>query len=245
MHSNTAKLLNDAIREGKSILFEGAQGACLDPDQGIYPYVGSSSAVAGGAAPGAGIGAHHIKQIIGVAKAYLTTTGTARSPLPTEIIKRDADGVILSKDLEEADIDRIREIGGEFGVTVGPRRICWLDIPMLRHGLRVNGATNLAVTHLDALSGLKKIKVGIAYQHPDGTVSKEFTTDPNVLRQVTPIYEEMDGWDEDISGITRFEDLPVNAQKYIKRVAELTGTMISIITVGPDRKQTIWSSVMP
>lgn len=242
---NIAKLLDDAIRDGKTIVFEQAQGAILDMDQGAYPYVGSSSALAGGASAGAGVGPHHIRQVIGVAKAYLTSTGTSRLPLPTEIVKTSLEGREISRDLSDEEIGRLRYIGGEFGVTVGPRRICWLDIPMLRHSLRVNGATNLAVTHLDALRGLRKIKLCVAYDYPDGTRSNEFITDPNILRQIKPVYEEFEGWSEDISEIRRFEDLPANAQKYIKKVAELTGTMISIIAVGPDRKQTIRSSVMP
>jgi len=221
--TNTSLLLNNAHAENKKIFFEGAQGTLLDIDYGTYPYVTSSNPTAGGVCTGTGMGPTTIDDVIGVTKAYLTRVGAG--PFPTEL--KDEWGEFL------------REKGHEYGVTTGrPRRCGWLDIPILKHAVRVNGLTEIALTKIDVLTGVEEIKVCTAYQHGDEVV-EEF---PAYLENKTayePIYESWPGWEEDITGCRSYDELPANAQKYIERIEELVGVPAEIISVGPGRKEAI------
>lgn len=216
-------LLHNAIDEGKSILFEGAQATMLDIDHGTYPFVTSSNCTAGGATTGSGVGPTHIKRVIGVAKAYLTRVG--QGPFPTELL--DETG------------EKLREAGAEYGVTTGRARRCgWYDAPIVRYSANINGLTDLAITKLDVLSCMDEIKICVAYD----CNGVRYTSVPEIearFDQAQPIYETMAGWKEDITGVRRFEDLPARAQAYIKRIEELSGVRVSIVTVGPEREQTI------
>lgn len=220
---DTSVLLNDAIDQGKRVLFEGAQGVMLDIDQGTYPFVTSSNPVAGGVCIGSGVGPTKIHQVIGVAKAYTTRVGDG--PFPTELF--DEIG------------NQIREVGREYGTTTGrPRRVGWFDSVVVRHARRVSGITGLSLNSLDVLTGLKTVKICAAYRY-EGKVIEHYPADLEILAKCEPIYEELPGWTEDISKVRRFEDLPVNAQRYVERIAHLTGIPLSIFSVGPDREQTI------
>jgi adenylosuccinate synthase len=216
-------IISDAIEAGKNILFEGAQATFLDLDFGTYPFVTSSNPVAGGVCTGAGIGPTYIDEIFGVLKAYTSRVGTG--PFPTE--QNNETG------------DTIREFGWEYGTTTGrPRRCGWLDTVMIRYSARVNGLTALAINHVDTIGKLDGIKLCTAYRK-DGEVIRNFPASLKELAKCEPIYEEFDNWTEDISSIRKFEDLPVNAQKYLKRIEELVGVKIGLIGVGKDREQTI------
>ncbi|MFZ5645030.1 MAG: adenylosuccinate synthase [Bacillota bacterium] len=215
--------VDEAIKEGKNILFEGAQGTLLDIDHGTYPYVTSSSPVAAGACLGAGVGPTKINKVIGVAKAYITRVG--EGPFPTEL--NDGTGEYL------------RERGHEFGTTTGrPRRCGWYDAVIARYAARINGLDYLAITKLDVMTGLEKIKVCTGYSYKGESIS-EFPATLKILAQCQPVYEEMPGWREDITAIRKFEDLPVNARKYLNRISELSGVPIALIGVGPGREQTL------
>ncbi len=216
-------LINDAIKEGKSILFEGAQGTLLDLDHGTYPFVTSSHPVAAAACLGTGVGPTKIDKVIGVAKAYITRVG--EGPFPTEL--NDENG------------DYLREKGFEFGTTTGrPRRCGWFDAVIGRYAARVNGLDYLAITKLDVLTGLEKIMVCTGYQL-DGQIINEFPTTLKELSRCKPIYEELPGWQEDITSVRKLEDLPDNARKYLARISELSGVPVAIIGVGPGRDQTM------
>jgi adenylosuccinate synthase len=216
-------IISDAIEEGKNILFEGAQATFLDLDFGTYPFVTSSNPVAGGVCTGAGIGPTYIDEIFGVLKAYTSRVGTG--PFPTE--QNNEIG------------DTIRELGWEYGTTTGrPRRCGWLDTVMIRYSARVNGLTALAINHVDTIGKLDKIKLCTSYRK-DGEVIRNFPASLKELAKCEPIYEEFDNWVEDISSIRKFEDLPANAKKYLKRIEELVGVKIGLIGVGKDREQTI------
>lgn len=218
-------LIGEALEAGESVLCEGAQGLLLDLDHGTYPFVTSSSTIAGGATTGLGFGPKYISRVIGVAKAYTTRVG--EGPFPTEL--RDETG------------DRIREAGNEFGTTTGrPRRCGWLDLPILRYAARVNGLDELALTKLDVLSGLKKLKVAIAYAY-DGARIEYFPAEFGIesLARWRPVYDELPGWEEDISDIRRREDLPEAAQHYVALLEEWAGVPVTFIGVGPDREQAI------
>ncbi len=216
-------LLNRSIGAGKNILFEGAQGSLLDIDHGTYPYVTSSSTVAGGACTGAGIGPRFIDEVVGISKAYVTRVG--EGPFPTEL--HDEMG------------DRLRKAGQEFGSTTGrPRRTGWLDAVALREGVRINGMTGLAITKMDVLNDLEVIKVCTAYSYR-GDLLTDYPHDLDVLAQCQPVYEEVEGWRRDISGVTRVEDLPSQARSYIRKIEELAGCPVVLISVGPRRDQTI------
>ncbi len=218
-------LIGEALEAGESVLCEGAQGLLLDLDHGTYPFVTSSSTIAGGATTGLGFGPKHISRVIGVAKAYTTRVG--EGPFPTEL--RDETG------------DRIREAGNEFGTTTGrPRRCGWLDLPILRYAARVNGLDELALTKLDVLSGLRKLRVAIAYAY-DGAQTEYFPAEfgTESLARWRPVYLEVPGWEEDISDIRRREDLPEAAQEYVARLEEWAGVPVTFIGVGPDREQAI------
>ncbi|WP_139492480.1 adenylosuccinate synthase [Brevibacillus dissolubilis] len=220
--ADTSVVLNDVIDAGNRVLFEGAQGVMLDIDQGTYPYVTSSNPIAGGVTIGSGVGPSKIHQVIGVAKAYTTRVGDG--PFPTEL--HDEVG------------DHIREVGFEYGTTTGrPRRIGWFDSVVVRHARRVSGLTGLAITKLDTLSGLEKLYICTAYKY-NGEVIEEFPANLNILAKCEPVYEEMPGWSEDITGVRDFNDLPENARRYVERITSLTGVPLSIFSVGPDREQT-------
>jgi len=218
-------LIGEALEAGKTVLCEGAQGLLLDLDHGTYPYVTSSSTIAGGATTGLGFGPKHVSRVVGVVKAYTTRVG--KGPFPTELL---------------GDIgDRIREAGNEFGTTTGrPRRCGWLDLPIVRYAVRINGLDELALTKLDVLSGLDELKVAVAYERGDERV-EHFPAEFGVesLAEWTPVYEKLPGWDEDITGVRRREDLPQTAQAYVSRVEEWTGVPVTFIGVGPEREQAI------
>ena len=221
--TNVSVMLAEAVRQGKNILFEGAQGTHLDIDHGTYPYVTSSNPVAGGACTGAGIGPTQLHHVLGIVKAYTTRVGSG--PFPTECL--DAVG------------DHLVECGVEFGSTTGRRRRCgWLDAVVLKDSARLNGLTGLAVTKLDVLTGVNPVKICVAYDA--GGVRKE--TIPATIQELSrcrPIFEEMPGWTDDIRGVRRYRDLPAATQNYLTRVEELVGVPIQIVSVGPDREETM------
>ncbi|NLO88743.1 MAG: adenylosuccinate synthase [Clostridia bacterium] len=220
---DTSLLIYEAVKSDKNVLFEGAQGTLLDIDHGTYPYVTCSQPVSGGAATGAGIGPNYIDKIVGVAKAYTTRVG--EGPFPTELT--DEIG------------DYIREKGHEFGTTTGrPRRCGWLDGVVLKYAARINGLTSIAITKLDVLSSLPVVKICTGYKL-DGKYIENFPHNLGELLRCEPVYEELPGWEEDIGGARKIEDLPPNAQRYVRRIQEITGLKISLIAVGPAREQTI------
>lgn len=221
--ADTSVIIHDALDAGKNVLFEGAQGTLLDLDHGTFPYVTSSHPVAGAACIGAGVGPTDISKVIGVVKAYTTRVG--EGPFPTEL--NDNIG------------DLIREVGHEFGTTTGrPRRCGWLDCVILRYAARVSGLDSIALTKLDVLDKIDKIKICVGYKY-QGQVLNDFPSSLKVLAQCEPIYEEVDGWLEDTSGVRTYDQLPENAKKYITRISELIGVNPAIIAVGPKREQTI------
>ena len=220
---NTALLLNKAMEKKQSILFEGAQGTLLDLDYGTYPFVTSSNVTAGGACTGTGIGPTKLDKIIGVVKAYTTRVG--EGPFPTE----------FSKDMME----RIRTKGCEFGATTGrPRRCGWFDACVVRQSVMINGMSEIVVTKLDVLDELERIKICTAYKYK-GKIYKYLTGDIEMLNNCEPVYEEVDGWTEDTTGIKSFQKLPKNAKAYLKRIQKIVNTKIILISVGSNRKQTI------
>ncbi len=222
--TDTAVYLNKAISEKKKILLEGAQGALLDVDHGTYPYVTSSNPTAGGASTGSGIPPTKINGVIGVIKAYTTRVG--EGPFPTEL--KDELG------------DYIRKKGNEYGATTGrPRRCGWLDIVSLRYSIMINGIENLALMKLDVLSELDEIKICVAYEI-NGKKLKNFPTSPTILEKVTPVYETFKGWKRKISDVKSYSELPSEAREFIEAIEKLTEVKISIISVGADRKQTVF-----
>ncbi|MEV0774899.1 adenylosuccinate synthase [Streptomyces sp. NPDC050433] len=221
--SDTTLVLNDAIDAGKVVLFEGGQGTLLDVDHGTYPFVTSSNPTAGGACTGSGVGPTKISRVIGILKAYTTRVGAG--PFPTELL--DADG------------EALRRIGGERGVTTGRDRRCgWFDAVIARYATRVNGLTDFFLTKLDVLTGWERIPVCVAYEI-DGNRVEELPYSQSDFHHAKPIYEYLPGWSEDISKAKTFEDLPKNAQDYVKALEEMSGTRISAIGVGPGRTETI------
>ena len=221
--ADVSVILFDGINQDKTILFEGAQGTHLDIEHGTYPFVTSSSVVAGNAANGSGVGPANLNEIVGIVKAYTTRVGAG--PFPTELF--DDIG------------DKIQETGSEFGATTGRKRRCgWLDMVALRNAARLNSLTGLAITKLDVLDDLDEIKICTAYEY-NGTKLIDFPAEIKVLQECTPVYESHPGWKQDISGITDFNDLPENAKKYLARIEELSNVNIKIISVGPERKATI------
>lgn len=221
--ADTSVIIHEFLTQKKNVLFEGAQGTLLDMDHGTYPYVTSSHPIAGAACIGAGVGPSEINTTIGVVKAYTTRVG--EGPFPTELTGEAG--------------DLIRAKGHEFGTTTGrPRRCGWLDIVILRYAARVNGLNKIAITKLDVLDGLEKIKICVAYKYK-GEILKEFPASLKVLAQCEPVYEEHDGWMTDTTGVQQYEDLPEKARLYIERMAELIKVDPAIIAVGPRREQTI------
>jgi adenylosuccinate synthase len=225
--ADTRLLLNEALERGETILLEGSQGTLLDVDHGTYPYVTSSNPTAGGAAVGSGIGPTRITRVIGILKAYTTRVGSG--PFPTEL--HDAMG------------ERLRKVGGEVGVTTGrPRRCGWFDAVIGRYAARVNGITDFFLTKLDVLSGLETVPVCVGYE-VDGRRVDEMPMTQTDVHHAVPVYEELPGWFEDISGCREFAELPANAQAYVHRIEELTGAPVSAIGVGPGRDETITRDV--
>lgn len=220
---DTSVRVYNEIKEDKTVLFEGAQGMLLDIDYGTYPYVTSSNTTAGGVANGVGIGPNMITNAVGIAKAYTTRVG--KGPFPTE--------------LEDETGEWIREKGHEYGVTTGRSRRCgWLDIVILKTSVRVSGLTSLAVTKIDTLAGLEKVKMCVGYKFNDEIIDY-FPASLEDLAKCEPIYEEFDGWDESVANARSYEELHPNARKYLERIEELTDTKISIVSVGPRRDQTM------
>jgi adenylosuccinate synthase len=223
MVSDTALELHKALESGKTVLLEGGQGTLLDVDHGTYPFVTSSSPIAGGATIGSGIGPTKIDSVIGILKAYTTRVGAG--PFPTELF--DQWGEFL------------REKGFEFGTTTGRERRCgWFDAPVAKFATRINGLTDIFLTKLDVLTGIKEIPVCVAYD-VDGVRMEEIPVSQSDFHHAKPIYEIFPGWDEDITAAKKFEDLPKNAQDYVLALEKLSGTRISAIGVGPDRNATI------
>lgn len=221
--ADTSLVLDTSLKAGKKLLFEGAQGTLLDVDHGTYPFVTSSSTCAGGAATGSGVSPRVIHEIIGISKAYVTRVGSG--PFPTELL--DESG------------EQLRKVGGEFGATTGrPRRCGWFDAMVIRYAVRVNGLTGIALTKLDVLSEFDTIKVCTGYTY-EGQQLESLPARLEVFENCVPTYEELPGWKTDITGVRSFDQLPDNAQKYVKRLEELAGCPIVLVSVGPRRDQTI------
>ncbi|BAQ15217.1 adenylosuccinate synthetase [Clostridium botulinum B2 128] len=219
-------IVNKKIKDGKEVLFEGAQGTLLDIDYGTYPYVTSSSTIAGGVCIGAGVGPTAITNAVGIAKAYTTRVG--KGPFPTELL--DSTG------------DWVREKGHEFGVTTGRARRCgWLDLVILKTSARISGLTSFAVTKIDTLAGLDTLKVCTGYRL-NGEIIDYVPASLEDLAKCEPIYEEFEGWDDSITNARCYEDLPENAIKYLKKIEDFTETKVSIVSVGPKRDQTMMIS---
>ena len=223
MVADTALVLHEALDRDETVLLEAGQATLLDVDHGTYPFVTSSSATTGGACTGSGIPPTRITRVIGIAKAYATRVG--EGPFPTELF--DADG------------ERLRTNGGEFGTTTGrPRRCGWYDAPVARYAARINGVTDFVLTKLDVLTGWERIPVCVAYD-VDGERVDEMPTTQTGFHHAKPVYEYLDGWTEDISGARSMDDLPDAAQRYVRAVEEMSGARISAVGVGPDREQTV------
>ncbi|QOD93588.1 adenylosuccinate synthase [Chryseoglobus sp. 28M-23] len=219
MVADTALVLHEALERGETLLFEGGQATMLDVDHGTYPFVTSSSSTAGGAATGSGIGPNRIDRVIGIVKAYTTRVGAG--PFPTELF--DESGEFL------------RKTGFEFGTTTGrPRRCGWYDAPIARYTARINGVTDFVMTKLDVLTGLERIPVCVAYE-VDGVRFDEIPVSQSDFHHAKPVYEELPGWTEDITGARTFDDLPTNAQDYVLAIEAMSGARISAIGVGPGR----------
>ncbi|MEW6554370.1 MAG: adenylosuccinate synthase [Actinomycetota bacterium] len=221
--TDTQLLVKQALREGQSVLFEGAQGLMLDIDHGTYPFVTSSNTVAGAVCTGAGVGPRDIDEVVGVTKAYVTRVG--HGPFLTE------------QDNEIG--NTMQEVGGEFGTTTGRRRRCgWFDLVILGYAVRLNTLTSLAITKLDVLSEFDTLKVCVAY-HLDGKTVEEFPQVCSEFAACEPVYEELPGWKKDISGARRLEDLPAQARDYLDFISSRAGVPLKLISVGPERQQTI------
>lgn len=221
--TDTSVVVNDALDNDEKVLFEGAQGVMLDIDEGTYPYVTSSNTISGGIASGIGMGANRLDAVIGVCKAYTTRVG--EGPFPTEL-------------LDEVG-DRIRETAHEYGTVTGrPRRVGWFDSVALRHAKRVAGINALSLNLLDVFSGFDKIKIATAYEL-DGEKIDYYPASLKELYRCKPVYEELPAWEEDITNVKTWEDLPENAKKFLNRVSELVGVPLVTVSVGPDREQTI------
>ncbi|MDY0190874.1 MAG: adenylosuccinate synthase [Desulfuromonas sp.] len=220
---NTSALLDQCRKNGENILFEGAQGSLLDVDHGTYPYVTSSSTIAGGACTGSGFGPRFINEVIGISKAYVTRVG--EGPFPTEL--KDEMG------------ERLRNAGAEFGATTGrPRRTGWFDAVALREAVRTNGMTGLAITKIDVLSELESIKMCTAYSYR-GELLEELPHDLQVLQECKPVYEEFDGWKCDICSVTTYDEFPTQVKTYLTKLEEITGCPVALVSVGPRRDQTV------
>ncbi|MBB6174623.1 adenylosuccinate synthase [Nocardiopsis mwathae] len=221
--ADTSLLLNQALDDGKTVFLEGSQGTLLDIDHGTYPFVTSSSPTSGGACAGAGIGPTRITRVIGILKAYTTRVGSG--PFPTELFDEQGEW--------------LRRQGGEYGVTTGRNRRCgWFDAPIARYATRINGITDFFLTKMDVLSGLDRIPVCVGYEI-DGERCDEIPMTQTDFHHAVPVYEYLDGWNEDISHVRTFDELPKNAQAYVRTLEEMSGAQISAIGVGPGRDQTL------
>ncbi len=221
---DTSLLIHQAMKSGKKVLFEGAQGTLLDLMHGTYPFVTSSSTVAGSACIGAGIGPNVIKEVVGITKAYCTRVGSG--PFPTEQLNQHG--------------EYLQQKGHEFGATTGRQRRCgWLDLVALKYAIRINGITNIALMKLDVLSGMKEIKICTSYEI-NGVTTKDFPNSIDALEKIKPIYDTLPGWEEDISKSSSILDLPKEAQDYIQYVSQKAGIPIDVVSVGPERNQTLW-----
>jgi adenylosuccinate synthase len=222
--ADTSVILDREIRKGRKVLFEGAQGCHLDIDHGTYPYVTSSNTVAGNACAGAGVGPSSINAVVGIVKAYTTRVG--EGPFPTE----------LSCEIG----NHIQSVGKEFGATTGRKRRCgWLDMVLVRHAIRVSGVTGISVTKLDVLAGIEKLKICIGYKSEAGEYIDAVPSNLRILAGCQPVYEEMDGWTEDISSARDISELPRNARRYIERLERLADTKVIMVSVGAGRNETI------
>ena len=221
--ADTSLLIANAIKNNKTILFEGAQGTLLDIDHGTYPFVTSSNTSSGNAATGSGVGPKNLDKIVGVTKAYISRVGSG--PFLTE---------------QENEIgDYLIEKGAEFGVVTGRRRRCgWLDLISLKYSVRINSLTELFITKLDVLSGLEELKLCVGYEN-ENEVTTDYPYDQNILNTAEPVYEILDGWTEDITSVNKFDDLPENAKKYINAIEDFIEVPITFISVGPERNQNI------
>jgi adenylosuccinate synthase len=221
--ADTSLLLNDALNDGRTVLLEGGQATLLDVDHGTYPFVTSSSATAGGACTGSGIAPNRVERVIAIAKAYVTRVG--EGPFPTELF--DEDG------------ERLRANGHEFGTTTGrPRRCGWYDAVISRYAARINGVTDFVLTKLDVLTGWEQVPVCVAYE-VDGKRFDEMPMSQSDFHHAKPVLEYLPGWSEDISGARTFDDLPANAQQYVRGVEEMSGAPVSAVGVGPGRDEII------
>ncbi|MDP9341613.1 MAG: adenylosuccinate synthase [Actinomycetota bacterium] len=221
--ADTSKLLYDALRQGRHVLLEGAQGTLLDLDHGTYPFVTSSNPAAGGALASAGLGPREVDRVIGVTKAYVTRVGSG--PFPTE-------------DTGETGETMVKR-GNEYGTTTGRRRRCgWFDAVLLRYAARINGLTELFLTKLDVLTGFSTLKVCVAYR-ADGELFEDMPPHQSLFHRAEPVYEEVEGWWEDLEQVTSFQGLPAAARKYVERIADLSGVPVSVVSVGPSREQSL------
>jgi adenylosuccinate synthase len=221
--TDTSLLINDFLDQGKNVFFEGAQGTFLDIDHGTYPFVTSSSPISGGACSGAGVGPQRLNQIMGVVKAYVTRVGSG--PFPTE------------QDNETG--EAMRRTGKEFGTTTGrPRRCGWFDGVLMRYATRINGLNSIAITKLDVLSQFEQLKICTGYRYK-GKIFDQFPPHQTIFHKCEPAYEEMEGWQSDISEARDYKDLPQAARKYVERIEEIAGAPMAMISVGPKRDQTI------
>lgn len=222
--ADTSIILDREVKQGKKVLFEGAQGSHLDIDHGTYPYVTSSNTVSANASCGTGIGPNTINKVVGICKAYTTRVG--EGPFPTEL--KDNIG------------EHMQKVGQEFGATTGRKRRCgWLDIVLVRQSVRVSGINALAITKLDVLTGLDKVKICVGYKSPAGDFTHAAPSSLKALSECQPLYEEFDGWKENILYAKEMNELPANAQKYLKRLEELAEAKIILTSVGPGREETI------
>ena len=224
--ADTVHMLHDALEAGQRVLFEGAQATYLDLDHGTYPFVTSSNPVSGGVCTGAGVGPRAIDRVVGVTKAYATRVGSG--PFPTELGEGDPDGELLV------------ERGREFGTNTGRRRRPgWLDAVMLRHAVRLNTCTEIAITKLDVLAPFPEIRVCVAYESEDGTRYEHVPYHQSVLHKVRPVYEALPGWESEIDGAARIDDLPAAARDFVRFVEERAGVPVTFVSVGPGREQTV------
>jgi len=224
MVADVPRLLYEANRDGHNLLFEGAQGTLLDVDHGTYPFVTSSNCLAGAASTGAGVGPHTLHAVLGITKAYTTRVGSG--PFPTEL---------------DDEVGRhLATKGNEFGSTTGrARRVGWFDAAALKRSIQINGVTGLCVTKLDVLDGVEDVRIAVGYRMPDGSVADILPVGAESLQTVEPVYEEMPGWRESTQGVRDFDRLPVNAQRYLRRIEALCEVPVDMISTGPDRDETI------
>jgi adenylosuccinate synthase len=234
--ADTARLCWNALDRGETVLFEGAQATMLDLDHGTYPFVTSSNPIAGAACVGAGVGPADISEVWGVAKAYATRVGAG--PFPSEMLGPDGEPDETAK--------RVGEAGAEFGTTTGRARRCgWLDAVALRYAARLNGMTSLAITKLDVLSGVDPLRIAVRYRHPEGARFDEFPYHQSILHLAEAEYEELPGFEGDITGCRSAAELPRAARDYIEAVAELSGVDVRLVGVGPARDQVVWTGAEP